>query len=144
MVQSRISGHQYRSPQDLLQFLQVLVVTGFEDLRHLGMHAQYYVFTLDRSRELLRLDQDLADDRLHALDVPGAFAIWARRAQGPLQTLLDPFSGDRHQPEIIELENLVRSAVSAHRLFQRLHDLLAVLALIHVDEIDHDDAAQIP
>ena len=107
------------------------------------MHAQHHVLALDGPRNLLRFHQNLADHRLHALDVAGAFAIRARRAQRPLQALLHAFARDRHQSEIVELQNLVRRLVGPHRFFERLHHLLPVLALIHVDEIDHDDAAQI-
>ena len=96
-----------------------------------------------RRGHFLRFHQDLADHRLHALDVAGAFAIGARRAQRPLQTLLHALAGDRHQTEIVELENLVRRLVGSHGFFERLHHLLPVLALVHVDEIDHDDAAQV-
>jgi len=55
--------------------------------------------------------------------------------------LLDALAGDGHQSEIVELQNLVRGAIGAHGLFQNLHHFLAVLAFIHIDEIDHDDTA---
>ncbi len=60
-----------------------------------------------------------------------------------LEALLDALAGNGHQAEIVELENLVGSPVGAHGFFEGLHDFLAVFALIHIDEIDHDDSAEI-
>ena len=96
-----------------------------------------------RFRNLLRFDQNLANHRLHALHIAGAFAMRARRAQRAFQALLHAFARNRHQPEIVELQNFVRRFIGAHGFFQSLHDALAILALIHVDEIHHNDAAQI-
>src|SRR6185369_11371738 len=95
------------------------------------------------ARDLLRLHQNLADHRLRTFNIAGAFAIRARRAQRTLQALLHTFARDGHESEIVELENLVGSAVRAHALFKRLHHLLAILALVHVDEVHHDDAAEV-
>ena len=115
----------------------------FSSLRDLRVDAQHHILAFHRAGDLVGLLQDLADHRLHALDVSGALAIRAGRAQRALQALLDALAGDRHQAEIVELQNLVRSAIGAHGFFERLHHLLAILALVHVDEIDHDDAAQV-
>src|ERR1022692_2399760 len=49
-----------------------------------------------------------------------------RSAQGAFQALLHPLPGNRHQPEIIELENLIRRAIGAHGFFEGLHHLLAI------------------
>ena len=81
--------------------------------------------------------------RRHRLHKARAGAIRTRLAQGALQRLLHALAGDRHQSEIVELENLRRRAIVAQRFFQRHHHLLAILALVHVDEVDDDDAAQI-
>ena len=57
--------------------------------------------------------------------------------------MLDPLTGNGNQPEVVELQDLGRGTVAAQGLFQRLHHFLTVAALVHVDEIDDDDAAQI-
>ena len=57
--------------------------------------------------------------------------------------MLDAFARNRHQAEIVKLENLGGCAIAAQRFFQRLHDFLAITALVHVDEVNDDDAAQI-
>jgi len=51
--------------------------------------------------------------------------------------------GDGNQSKIIKLKNFGGRPVATQSLFQRLHDFLPVAALVHVDEIDDDDATQI-
>ena len=75
------------------------------------------------------------------MPVPGADV--AGRRQRALQRLLHSLARNRNQTKVVELENLRRSAVVLQLLFQRSHHAVAVLALIHVDEVDDDDAAQI-
>ena len=75
------------------------------------------------------------------MPVPGADG--AGHGERALQRLLDALAGDGDQAEIVELENLRWGAVGLQRLFERLHHLVAVLALVHVDEVDDDDAAQV-
>src|SRR5215469_8603667 len=91
----------------------------------------------------MRFLQNLADNGSHALDVSGAFAISTWRAKRSLERLLDALTCNRDQTKIVELENFVWGAIGAHALFEREHYFLPVLALIHVDEIDDDDAAEI-
>ena len=114
-------------------------------LRDFGIHPQHDIGVLgfERLAHALRFLQNLADHRLRALDVAGAFAIRAGRAERPLERLLHALARNRHQPEIVELQNLVRRAVGPHGFFERQHHLLAILALVHIDEVDHDDAAEI-
>ena len=57
--------------------------------------------------------------------------------------MLHALARNRNQPEVVKLENFVRRLIGAHGFFKRLHHLLTILALIHVDEIDYDDAAQV-
>src|SRR5262249_22964656 len=58
--------------------------------------------------------------------------------------LLYTLARNRHQAEIVELQNLVGRAIGPHGFFERLHHLLAILALVHVDEVHHDDPAKVP
>ncbi len=86
---------------------------------------------------------NLVAHRGHRFHEAGRLAIRARRADGALQRLLHPLAGNGDQSEIVKLQNLGGRAVAAQRFFQCLHDFLAVAALVHVDEVDDDDAAQI-
>ena len=94
-------------------------------------------------RDLAHLEIDLVAHRGHRFHEAGGLAVRTRRPDGALERLLHPFAGDGHQSEVVKLKNLGRRAVAAQRLFQRLHDFLAVAAFVHVDEVDHDDAAQV-
>src|SRR6476646_2211617 len=98
------------------------------------MDAQHHILALDAARAFAGFGEDLAHHRLRTLDVTGAFAMRARRTQRSLERLLDPLAGDGYQSEIVELQNLVGRAIDAHGFFERLHHLLAILTLVHVDE----------
>ena len=94
-------------------------------------------------RHLAHLDIKLVAHGSNGFDEPGAAAVGARSAQGAFQRLLHPLAGYGHQAEIVELQNLRRRAVALERFLEGLHDFLAVAALIHINEINDDDAAQI-
>ena len=143
-MERRVALDHHGAADDFFDLLQVVVAIGFQDLGDLRVDAQQHVVAVDHPGHLLGLHEDFANHRLDALNVAGAFANRARRAEGTLQGLLDAFAGDRHQAEIVERENLVRRPVYAHGLFEDLHHFLAVLALVHIDEVDHDDAAKVP
>src|SRR6185312_7657358 len=80
---------------------------------------------------------------LDALDITRPFANRAWRAESSLEGLLDPFPGDGDEAEIVERQNLVWRTIDTHGFFEGLHHLLTILALVHIDEVDHDDAAEI-
>src|SRR5437763_305366 len=141
VVQRGIALHQDRALEDLLELLEITIAIALEHLRNVGMDAEDDIAAFNRLGDLMRLLQNLADDGLHALDVAGAFAVRARRTQRTLEALLDALAGDGDEAEIVELEDLVRRAISSHRIFKRLHHLLAIAAFVHVDEVDDDDAA---
>src|SRR5205807_1164867 len=73
----------------------------------------------------------------------GTRTIRTLAANGSLERLFHPLAGNRDESEIIELKDLGRRAISAQGLLQRLHNFLPVAALVHVNEVDNDDAAQI-
>ena len=98
---------------------------------------------IDGSRNLLRFLQNLAKHRGDRFHLSCAFAVWARCAQRPFQTLLDLLSSNRHRAEIIKLKDLVGSAIKSHALFQSGHHTGSILALIHIDEVNHDDDRQL-
>src|SRR5437763_5091353 len=94
-------------------------------------------------RDLPHLDVDLVAHCRHRLHISRGLAVGARDADGAFQRLLHAFAGDGDQSEVVELESLRRSAIVTEFFFKRLHHTLAIAALIHVDEVDDDDAAQI-
>src|SRR5262249_55768018 len=94
-------------------------------------------------RDAARLGKDLIADRLSRFNHAGAAAIGTGRAERALKRLFDPFSGNRDKTEIVELQDFRWRAVASEFLLQGLHHFLPVLALFHIDEIEHDDAAQI-
>src|SRR5215468_1339228 len=111
---------------------------------HLRVDAKdNLVVMVDIFRDAARLGQDFVADRLRAFNHAASAAIRARGAERTFERLLDAFARDGYQAEVIELENLRRRAVAVQFLFEGRHHLLAILALFHVDEVEHDDSAEV-
>ena len=116
------------------------------DLRTLtvsGLHAQQNVFAFEVLLHLAQLDVNLVADGGGALDHAGGLADGAGYRESALQRLLDALAGDGDEAEIVELENLGGGAVALESFFEGGQDLEAVLAVVHVDEVDDDDAAEV-
>ena len=75
--------------------------------------------------------------------MPDPGAIRAGLAQHAFQRLLRAFTRDAHQSKLVERKRLRRRLVLLQRRLQRHQHLLAVAPLFHVDEVHHDDAAEI-
>src|ERR1700731_399290 len=106
------------------------------------MHADHYV-ALKVPRHLTQLYVNLIAHRGDGLDHARGLADRARLSQRAFQGLLDSLACNRHKTKIIELQDLGRRAVSLQRFFQRLHYFRAVAALVHVNEVDDDNAPKV-
>src|SRR5207245_32144 len=71
-------------------------------------------------------------------------AVGTGLAKDALQGLLDPLAGEDHEAELVYGKKLRWRAVVAELLLEGGHHLLPALAPPHVDEVDDDDAAQVP
>src|ERR1035437_1086912 len=118
-------------------------VVGFEDLDGFGVDAQQNVGVLEVLLHLAQLGVDLVADGGRALDHAGGLAGGARDRERSLQRLFDALAGDGDQTEVVELQDLGGSAVGFESFFEGGHDAEAVLAVVHVDKINHDDAAEV-
>ena len=61
-----------------------------------------------------------------------------------LQTFARALAGHFDQPERRHRGYLVACVILGHRLLEHLQNIVAVPRLLHIDEIDNDDAAEIP
>src|SRR4051812_24319814 len=127
----------------LPQVLQHGALFFLQRARDVRIHPQHQPVAVDVRPDLLHLVQDLVADRRARLDHAGAGAVRARLRQHALQALLDPLARDDHQPEVRHLQRLGRRAVLAQLLLHRLVDLLAVLLVVHVDQVEDDDPAEV-
>ena len=55
----------------------------------------------------------------------------------------DALSGDLHESELAQRQDVVAGTVALHDLCHVFVELLVVFRAVHVDEIDHDDATHI-
>ncbi len=107
------------------------------------MHPKQDVLTLQMKLHLAHLDIDFVANCRRALDHARAGADRALDTEGALQGLLHALAGNRDQPKIIELKHLGWSPIQFELVLQGLHHLVAVLTLVHVDKVDHDDSTQV-
>src|SRR5580658_274499 len=129
--------------RELFEIVQPARIVRLENLNGFGVHAQQDIAALEVLAHLAQLDEDLVAHCGRALDHAGGLADGAGRAQSALKRLLDALARDGDKAKIVKLQNLGRSAVVLERFFERSHHLEAILALIHIDEVDDDDAAEI-
>ena len=113
-------------------------------LRNFRMYPQSNAACGQIRSHLPRLSLYLVAQSRNRLHHPRPGAIRARLAQRALQSLLGPLARNRHQTKLVEPQHLRRRPVRPQSVFQNRHHLVPVPPLFHVDEIDDDDAAQIP
>src|SRR5258708_37328828 len=97
--------------------------------------------------ELTGLTHDLAKHlvtyRFRRFDEPAPLARWTRLAQEMFQTFARAFARHFDQPQGRYRRDAGLHVIVGKSFFQGLDDLAAGVQLVHVDEIDDDDAAQI-
>src|SRR5262249_15624429 len=82
-------------------------------------------------------------DRRARFDDAGTRAVGARLGEHSLEALLHPLARDDDQSEIRYLQRLRRRSILLQLQLDRLENFLPVLLLLHVDQVEDDDAAQI-
>src|SRR6266567_9022357 len=127
----------------LFHLLEPAGAGGLELFDDLWVDPQHDVSAVEMLLHLAHLDVDVVaycDGRFHHA---GSGADIAGGGQGALERLLDALASDGHKTKVVELKNLRWGSIVLQLVFESGHDAVAVLALVHVDEVDDDDAAEI-
>src|SRR4028119_2142973 len=74
---------------------------------------------------------------------PAAAAVRTGLRQRTLQALPHALARHLDQAELRDLQDLGLGTILLDLVLQRLEELLAVRRLFHVDEVEHDDAAEV-
>src|SRR5229473_1961193 len=129
--------------------LELINQHGFARLQSFGdfgMHAQreirrFVVGACDGHLARFRLNfvAERGDGLYHA----GASAVRARLAEHALKRLFGAFARDADEAEFVEGQRFGWGFVLLEGLLQRHQNFFAVAALFHVDEVDHDDSAEV-
>ena len=142
-MQRGIALDQHVLADEFLELCEPTPVVGLEDFDGFRVDAEENVGALEVLPHLAQLGVDLVADCCRALDHAGGLAGGARYREGPLQRLLDTLAGDGDEAEVVELEDLGGGAIGFEGFFEGGHDLEAVLAVVHVNEVNDDDAAEV-
>ena len=107
--------------------------------RHLGMHRGGVLL------DGLFLDhpQHVQGRRLDVADHTGTVAARAGDVRALIERRSQPLARQLHQPEARDLAGLHPRTVIVQRVLAALLDLALVFRAFHVDEVDHNQAAQI-
>ena len=143
MVQVLVHLDVDRHPDVLLEVLDEVALVGGEGPRDLGVDAEEEGVPLARGGALEDLAPDLEEDRRDALDAARARAVGAGHRERPLEALPLPLAGDLDEPELGDGEHPVLRPVLLQLGLEGRDELLPVLLLLHVDEVDDEEAAQV-
>src|SRR6266851_8150195 len=130
-------------PDHLFHLLGSSGAGGLELFDDLGVDAQHDVAALEIALHLAHLDVDVVADGDGRFDHAGSGADVAGGGESALERLLDALAGDGDEAKVVELKNLRWGAIALQLVFESGHDAVAILALVHVDEVDDDDAAEV-
>src|SRR5438128_5314354 len=143
VVKLDVSLHGDVLSDRLLQILQHRRFFFLQRARDVGVDAQQQAVAVQIRTDFANLAQNLVADRRARFDDAGARAVRTRLGEDALEALLHALARDDDQPEIRHLQRLGRRPILFQLLLDGLEDFLPVLLLLHVDEVEHDDAAQI-
>src|SRR5438046_2886441 len=114
-----------------------------ESAVHGGVDAHDDVLAVVQIAKLHELAPDLQRDRGVRLDPSAPGAVRAGLRQRSFQALPHPLASHLDQPELGDLQDLGLGAVLANLVLQRLEEAGAVVRVLHVDEVENDDPAQV-
>src|SRR5437667_8968541 len=97
-------------------------------------------------RGCLRADgaEELGGEGLVGFRHAAAFARGTGRAEQRAQVLPHALARHLHEAELRDLEHVGARLIGQERTLEGAVDLVAVLGGLHVDEVDDDDAAEVP
>ena len=125
---------------ELVHQLGLVRLQGLDDLR---VGADGELGGVDGVRHLARLVLDLVTKRGDGLDHADAVAGRTGLAEQPLERQPAALAGDGDEAELVEAQHFRGRAVDSQRVLERGHHPVAVAAVLHVDEVDDDDAAEV-
>ncbi|VTY36367.1 Uncharacterised protein [Xylophilus ampelinus] len=110
---------------------------------HLDRHLHVHCGGVVLHGLFLNDPQDLQGARFGVADVARAAAAGAGDGGALAERWLQALAAHLHQAELADRAELHARAILAQRIAQAAFDLAAVLRLVHVDEVDDDQAAQV-
>src|SRR6478752_1940644 len=121
--------------------MSALVVEEVE--RDLGARAHREIVRCALEQHLIERTQELQRDRRHRTHMAGAAAMRAFLGRALQHARADALAGHFEQPEMRDVPDLDACAVVPQAFLQPALDRAIVALLVHIDEIDDDQAGEI-
>ena len=141
--QAVVSGNEHgeaAAPLDLAQNLALLV----EDVeRHRGRHRHGYLAAAFVRAFFPDGAQDMKRGRFGRPDETGAVAVSAGLRAGFGQARAQPLARQLQEAKGTDPAELNAGAVGLHRFLQPPLDALVITTVLHIDEVDHDEAGKV-
>src|SRR5215472_12464111 len=106
LMQRWIALYDHGFLGQFFHLVQCPSVVGFERLGHFRIYPQHHVRMFEMPGQLPHLEINLVAYRGHRLHEARRLAIRTRGTDRALQRLLHPLAGNRHQSEVVKLQNL--------------------------------------
>ncbi len=127
--------------------MRMFLVLGAEAFEHGGVdddaELEVRLVALPFLEDLAEFALDFDAHGEGALDLAAAFAVGAVVVDGLAHALGVALAGHLHEAELGDGQDVGLGAVALEAFLHALVDLLAVLVGLHVDEIEHDEAADV-
>src|SRR5580765_5103001 len=142
-MERRIRLNDHGFARGVLQILDQGGLAGLQGLGDFRVDAQRDVLSVEVGGHFFGFGLNFVADRGNGFDHAGAGAVRAGLAQDAFQGLLRAFAGDAYQAEFVESQSFGWGAILLQGLIESGQNFFAVAALLHVDEIAYDDAAEV-
>src|SRR5688572_1508559 len=127
----------------LLEILEHGAFLVAERAGDVGVDPQQQALAVEVGADLLHLRMDSVAARRARLADRAPSAVRTRLGERALQTLLHALPRDDDEAEVRHRNGLRRGTVFAQLVLDRLQHLLPVFLVLHVDEVEDDDAAEV-
>src|SRR5262249_5930354 len=127
-----------------LRALDGITAIGLQMVGEVRVRAHHHLLVATLARARTDLPEDLGGQRRVRLDDPIALAGRTWRAEQRLQALPHALARHLHEPELRALQHVRPRLVLGEHPGQRAEYLVPMLGPLHVDEVDDDDAPEIP
>src|SRR6202030_3460443 len=140
----RIGDHGKRDLEAVFEIAQVAALVIEDVKRNIGPGAHHEVVGRALHQYFLKAAQELQRHRRHRAYMPAAAALRAGFCRTLQHAGADALARHFEQPEMRDAPDLDSRAILPQAIAELAFHRAVVALLVHVDEVDHDQAGEVP